>query len=362
MSRSRRARTGAIAIALAIVLAGCGGSDDDAADAAATSRATESTDSTSDSGPTATEAPEVTAPLATDAPPVTEPPVSINPDGTVTVTHDYGTFDIPLQPTRVLALENRRDLETAVVLDLPLSGVGVFGGSAENVAAPFVPVDLDGVEIINNSELNLEQIAAMDPDLILARDIYLDGGQAEQLAAIAPILPIAAEGSWRDDLEQVAGLMQRTELLDGALAEYDAAVADVSDRHADSLASTPVAIVEYYPADQTFYAGGLDDFQLQANTLGELGGELVPFLADRSYFDQPFSIENLSEISDAGAILLVSNSQDDIDALATNPLWQALPAVQAGRVVITDTRTNQGSVFAATESVRLLDELYSTLG
>ncbi len=152
-----------------------------------------------------------------------------------------------------------------------------------------------------------------------------------------------------------------TDLLDEALAEYDAAVEDVATRHADALASTPVAIVEYYPADQTFYAGGIDDFQLQANTLGELGGKLVPFLTDRSYFDEPFSIENLSEISDAGAILLVSNSQADIDALAANPLWQALPAVQAGNVVITDTRTNQGSVFAATEAVRLFDELYTPL-
>ena len=218
-----------------------------------------------------------------------------------------------------------------------------------------------GVEIINNSELNLEQIAALDPDLILARDIYLNDGEAEQLATIAPILPIAGDGPWRDDLEQVAGWMQRSDLLDEALAEYDAAVEDVTTRHADALASTPVAIVEYYPADQTFYAGGIDDFQLQANTLGELGGKLGPFLADRSYFDEPFSIENLSEIADAGAILLVSNSQADIDALAANPLWQALPAVQAGNVVITDTRTNQGSVFAATESVRLLDELYTPL-
>lgn len=42
-------------------------------------------------------------------------------------------------------------------------------------------------------------------------------------------------------------------------------------------------------------------------------------------------------------------------------LWQRLPAVQAGRVVVTDTRTNQGSVYAAMESLRLLDPLYSTL-
>ncbi|MEP4652853.1 MAG: ABC transporter substrate-binding protein, partial [Ilumatobacter sp.] len=203
---------------------------------------------------------------------------------------------------------------------------------------------------IDNAELNLERIAALAPDLILAREIYLNDGEAEQLGQIAPILPIAGDGSWRDDLEQLAGWLERSDLLDDALEDYDTALDDVRTRHADRL-STPIAIVEYYPADDTFYAGGVDDFQLQANTLGELGGTLVPFLADRSYFDEPFSIENLGEIADAGAILLVSNSQEDRDLLAANPIWQQLPAVVAGSVVVTDTRTNQGSVYAATESI-----------
>jgi len=361
-TRPRRT-DGLAAVCVAALLAGCGGDDDDggAATVEATVPVTAPAAATSGTVADATvAAEETTSPPTTASPADTAPPSSAL-DGTVTVTHGYGTFDIPLEPGRVLVLENRRDLETAVVLGLPLAGVGFAGADPSDVAAPFVPVDLAGVEIIGNAELNLEQIAALDPDLILARDIYLDDGAAEQLQTIAPILPVAGDGPWRDDLQQVAAWMRRTDRLDEALADYDLALADVTSRHAEALASPPVAIVEWYPADQTFYAGGIDDFQLQANTLGELGGTLVPFLADRNYFDEPFSIENLGEIADAGAILLVSNSQADIDALAANPLWQALPAVQAGNVVITDTRTNQGSVFAATEAVRLFDELYTTL-
>jgi iron complex transport system substrate-binding protein len=120
--------------------------------------------------------------------------------------------------------------------------------------------------------------------------------------------------------------------------------------------------VEFYPTDSTFYAGGLDDFQLQANTLGELGGRLIPFLTDRSYFDEPFSIENLGELDRADAILLVAGSDADHTVLDGVELWQRLPAVAAGRVVHTDIRTNQGSVFAATECLRLLDQLYTLIG
>ena len=125
-----------------------------------------------------------------------------------------------------------------------------------NVAAPFVPVDLDGVEIINNSELNLEQIAAMDPDLILARDIYLDGGPAGAAGRDRSNPADRCDGSWRDDLEQVAGLMQRTELLGARPRRVRRrGRRRESTRHADALASTPVAIVLYYPADLSFYAG-----------------------------------------------------------------------------------------------------------
>ncbi len=351
----------AVAVATALALTACG--SDDRSDSTSTIPvgSTESTAAaTSDvpaTRPPATESPDTPVESTTSRPVSTDPESAAT---TATITHEYGTFEIPLEPLRVLALENRRDLETAVVLELPVAAIGAFGGDSDDVVAPFVPIDLDGVEIIDNAELNLEQIAALAPDLILAREIFLNDGEAEQLAQIAPILPIAGDGSWRDDLEQLAGWLQRSDLLDDALEDYESALDDVRTRHAERLA-TPIAIVEYYPADDTFYAGGVDDFQLQANTLGELGGVLVPFLADRSYFDEPFSIENLGEIADAGAILLVSNSQEDRDLLAANPIWQQLPAVAAGNVVVTDTRTNQGSVYAATESIRLLDQLYDTL-
>ena len=351
-------------VALASVLTACG--DDDAS----------STDSSTDSSTASTTAP---APDTTAITPTTDAASTSAADTSIaatevpasdlatttteaptsySVTHAYGTFDIPAQPQRVIAMENRRDLETAVVLGLPLAGVGTFG-DVNNVAASFVPVDLTGVEIIRLSEINFEQLVSLQPDLILAREIYLDDGPG--LAEVAPVLPIAADGSWRADLEQVAGWMHRETTLKSALDQYDALLAEVGERHADLLASSPIAIVEFYPADSTFYAGGLDDFQLQANTLKELGGSLIPFLTDRSYFDEPFSVENLNELDDAAAILVVAGKAEDRAALDALDLWQRVPAVTAGRVVQTDVRTNQGSVYAATECVRLLDELFNTL-
>ena len=69
----------------------------------------------------------------------------------------------------------------------------------------------------------------------------------------------------------------------------------------------------------------------------------------------------MGQLAPADAILMIANTEDERAALAAQPLWQRLPAVEAGRVVLTDSRANYGSVYAATECLRLLDGLYGTL-
>ena len=287
-------------------------------------------------------------------------PTTTAASGTRTVTLDRGQVEVPVDPQRVIAMENRRDLETAVVLGLPLVAVGVYGGR-QDFAAPFVPFDATGVEALDTSQPNFERIAALGPDLVLSREMYLDE-LASGLPGGTPILPVSNEGPWRPDLERFGRWLGREAAVAEVLEGYDARLAEVRQRHADQLDSARVAIVEWYPAGAQFYAGGVDGFQLQANTLGELGGSLIPFLADRDYFDEPFSLENVGELAAADAIVLVVDSEDARAELEASPLWQSLPAVAEGRVVVTDTRTNQGSVYAATESLDLLDELYGTLG
>lgn len=72
-------------------------------------------------------------------------------------------------------------------------------------------------------------------------------------------------------------------------------------------------------------------------------------------------MEQVDLLADADAIVLIANTDDDLADLEAAELWQRLPAVRAGRVVVTDFRTNYGSVFAATACLDLLDLTYATL-
>lgn len=115
--------------------------------------------------------------------------------------------------------------------------------------------------------------------------------------------------------------------------------------------------------DGRFYASGTTGFYLQANTIADLGGAQIRFLEEGgdALYDDGFSAEQTERLSDADAIVTIVNEEADRNALAASPLWRRLPAVQAGRVVETDFRTNYGAVYAATACLDLLDRTYQTL-
>jgi iron complex transport system substrate-binding protein len=282
--------------------------------------------------------------------------------GTLTVTNEFGTFEVPAEPQRVVGWEGRRDLETAVALDLPVAGVGSNALFGDDEVAPFLDFSLDGVQVIEQTEPNLELIASLRPDLILTRDSNI-ADLREELAALAPLVPVAADGPWRPDLERVAGWLARQERLATVLGRYDEELAAVRERHAERIETATLGVVQYLAEEKTFYSSPADGFYLQANTIADLGGRYLPFLdqGGEALQNDGFSLEQVGELAPADALLVIVNDEENRVGLEAEPLWQQLPAVQAGHLVFTDFRTNYGSVFAATECLRLLDGLYATL-
>ncbi|MGH3753281.1 MAG: hypothetical protein ACRDRP_11390 [Pseudonocardiaceae bacterium] len=84
----------------------------------------------------------------------------------------------------MLGLEGRRDLETAVALGLGIAAVG------ENaiIDGQYAPFDPAGVEVIDQNAPNLEQIAALRPDLILTRGSNIERLRDELADAILRVL------------------------------------------------------------------------------------------------------------------------------------------------------------------------------
>jgi len=248
-------------------------------------------------------------------------------EATRRVTNQFGSFDVPLEPKRVVGWEGRRDLETALALGLKPIAIGsnaVFGNGR---IAPFLPFDLEGVEVIEKNEPDLELIARLRPDLILTEDANIEALREPLRGIGAPLVPVAGVGPWRPDLEAIAQALGRSEQISSRLAGYDELRSEIRARHADRIARATLAAVQY--SEGTFEGSSTKSYRLQANTIADLGGRHLPFLERGATLldNKTFSVEQTGRLRPADAIIVIVNTDDERRELEDSKLWQQLPAV-----------------------------------
>ncbi|MDO9378376.1 MAG: ABC transporter substrate-binding protein [Nocardioidaceae bacterium] len=284
---------------------------------------------------------------------------------TRTVRTLAGEVAVPTEVRRVVVVEGRRDLDVALALDLPVVGFPVeedverFDLEAPLAAATQEARDAGAEELFLRGEIDLEAVAAAEPDLILGRAEDVEP-VADQLAAIAPTIPlgsVADGGAWQDDLRLVAEATGREERADEIVAAYDARVADLRTTLAGRIDS-----VRVLPVDWSEEGTGVITTRLQSSVLRDLGARFASSMAtaEEAGGEQLFSPEQTDVAAqDADALLMVVDTPDEVAAAEADPLWARLPAVRAGRVVRTDKFTHEGASLTAMHVLDLAERLYA---
>lgn len=274
-------------------------------------------------------------------------------EATKTVTTMLGIYDIPLDPRRVVAIDHRTDLEPALVLGLPVIASGYW----EN--RPWVPVSqgMDDLDMPTTAEhvLNLE------PDLIICSADEPDDEwwPAKRLMAIAPVLPTSFKTNWRNNLIELGNALDRRAAADEAIADYEALIADIRTRHADTLSGKTLASVQYFPDDKSFrvHLPNQGDYN---NPKGDVLKELAVRTVNPALLGEfgVVSYENFTAaLEGADGILFANSSNGDLALLADDPLWQRLPAVAAGKVFDMPGNTNFGSFYTSRHVAQSFDAL-----
>jgi iron complex transport system substrate-binding protein len=282
------------------------------------------------------------------------------------ITTKLGTYDVPLDPKRIVLIGNRMDLETVVALGLKPVAMGIefrFINSHADTVAPWVPFDPAGVETFD-MEASAEQILSYEPDLIFIRDVAT-GWNQPRTDALMDVAPIITTGGlpWREDLAQIGEWLGRSEQAAATAAEFDALVETTKARHAEKLATAKVAFGSIEPPQ--VWVTDLTADAPAAQGLRALGGQAFTLPADAATYEGGWagiSPENLSLISDADALLFWGPTPDVFEQFhASTPLWDRLPAVEGGRAVISENNVGNGSVYTVMQTLRLWDQVYGTL-
>jgi iron complex transport system substrate-binding protein len=309
---SRTALRGAALLTAALVLAGCG----------------------SDSGSTSTEG--------------SAAPSSASGAFPVTVTTAFGDVEVPKAPERVVAL-GWGDAETALALGVQPVGASdwlAFGGEG---VGPWAAGKYDQApEIIETLEPSYEAIAALKPDLILDTKSPATSERYEKLKAIAPTIGQPADTdpyltTYTQQLDLIGQALGRTDEAKAVAAEVDDAFAAAKDAHPE-FDGVEVAVAAYSADGFGAYVrgDGRVDFMEE---LGFTNSPAVQDLATESFF-VPVSEEQLP-LLDAGLTVAFPIFVDAAQ-ITGNPLWQAIPSVQAGHSVVLDDPTLANAFSLAT--------------
>lgn len=289
-------------------------------------------------------------------------------EGTRTITNEYGTYEAPTDPKRLLLMGNRYDLETACALDLSPIAMGreySFQGGSADYVAPWVTFDPSGVEMVFDlASPDVEALLRLNPDLIFAVEHWLEPDWIgyETLSAVAPVIPTSLL-PWREDLQQVARWLGREDRLSATFQDYETLRTSIKGRHAERIQNANV-VFGSFEAPNTIWLVDSEAADVPAmDAFAELGGHQLPLSLGGSVFTgwSSISLENLRLIEDADAMLIWAPDEFQRAELLANPLWSLLSTVRDGRAVVSTNNVGEGSIYTVMECLRLWDEVYALL-
>jgi iron complex transport system substrate-binding protein len=307
--RSRIMSATAGTVVLVLALAACGGSDKKQADTGVgdTDVAT--------GGRLFSTADAATAKLGSDAQPGVFPR---------TVKHALGETKIDKKPERVVVLDSG---ELDGVLALGITPVGMATNAGQNGVPAYLKDKAQGIATVGGvSEVKLEAIAALHPDLILgsklrANDLY------DKLSAIAPtVMSIRPGFPWKEDFLLLADALGEETKATALLNDYQKRANEVKSK---VTGSPTISLVRFRPGDIRLY-GNLSFIGVILKDIGLPR----PKVQDIQELALEVSQENIGK---ADGDWIFYSSYGDPKATAENTvvngtLWKSLPAVKTGRV------------------------------
>ena len=165
-------------------------------------------------------------------------PGEVAKDGSVTVKHIFGETKVPAPPKRVVSAGFTEQDDLLAVGVVPIAVTNWFGGEPFGVW-PWAQPKLGGAQpvVLNlNDGIQVDQIAALKPDLIVATNAGLDQDTYNKLSAIAPTIAQSGQDAffepWKD---QATAIGQAVFKVD----EMAALVAGVDDKFTDVGKNNP---------------------------------------------------------------------------------------------------------------------------
>lgn len=253
------------------------------------------------------------------------------------ITHKFGETVIESQPERIASLDFS-GADNLIALGVDPVTVRYFSGDYPRAVWPWADALLGEDPEILRGELNFEQIAATNPDIIIAIQSGISEDDYEKLSLIAPVVAVPEgkgdyELSW-DERALLAGraIGQEAEAREQVDAIRDT-LAGIAENHPEWSGKT--AVVAFTQGGDRTLPGGHTSYDVRAQFLGDMGFVTPEAIDELTAGEYAFFI-NLSseEIDRLEADLIVWRYDNDDWASVLNLFGrERLAATREGRDV-----------------------------
>jgi iron complex transport system substrate-binding protein len=289
-------------------------------------------------------------------------PGAVAKDGSVTVKHAFGETKVPAPPKRVVSAGFTEQDDLLAVGVVPIAVTEWWGGEpfavwpwAQAKLGPAQPVVLnlaDGIQV--------DQIAALKPDLIVATNAGVDQDTYTKLSKIAPTIPQSGPDAyfeqWKDQAVTIGAALFK-------LDEMKALIKGIDDRFVaagtsnQQFSGKKVLLLQgtiFEDSAVATLAGWRTDFLTQMGFV--IPDNINAFGRDHRAF---IPRNQMKSVLDAADVLIwTTESDEDESRLAADPTFRQLRATATQRNIFTGKELAGAIAFSSPLSYPLVADRF----
>ncbi|MEM1332650.1 MAG: ABC transporter substrate-binding protein [Actinomycetota bacterium] len=252
----------------------------------------------------------------------------------LTLTHAFGETTIETEPERVVTVL-RGEHDFAIALGVVPTAQAIDAVGQEGFYYPWTEDALAGAEPTQlGSPLNFEQIAAVEPDVIVATTFQLQPDQFELLSAIAPTVGPPTAGvipTWREVQRIFGQVLNRMDEAERVIDETDAAFAAVQEAHPEFVGAS-FTLPAFHLGNVSSAATDSQRYQF-VKDLGLQVSDTVVAMEGSAFEGFEVGVERI-DLVEADVVIWNTQMPDDLAAVPTREAQ--LPAAAERREIVLD--------------------------
>ena len=274
-------------------------------------------------------------------------------ENTVTVTDVRGEVEIPANPKRIVDLSGNSDI-------LSILGYKVIGTANSDAYdytkfPSYLEETLSGAKILGYSmqdTMDVEAVMNLKPDLIVISTVQEK--MYDALSEIAPTVMIQLEAlNWKDDVRALGKVFGKEDVANEWIANYESKAKEAGDKIKAKYGDDTTYLSFLASGGQFFVFDGAGFGDVLYKDMGLAKPEGMPEQTDISL--PVVTYEGLAAIK-ADYIFAIA-TDEDLAQLEANSIWNNLPAVKNGNVVILESSPYFNQGYSPIGREKLVDEI-----